>query len=36
MYKTNTSHLEEVDYQDEFRYVGDFEVDGVLYNRWEK
>lgn len=25
-----------VDYGDEFRYLGDFAVDGVTYNRWAK
>lgn len=37
MYKTDVNLFpNKVDYDDSFVYAGDFEVDGVNYNRWKK
>lgn len=37
MYKTDIRKFpNKVDYDDSFVYAGDFEVDGVNYNRWKK
>jgi hypothetical protein len=38
LYKTdpNVEGISSVDYDDEFVYNGDFEIDGITYNKWRK